>query len=210
MARLHPIKLAAAEGIYKTETPTRIYLFGWTNSKTGETKGVYIPGLLSFLVYRNFNQPVPGLDQFPRELWPPVNVVFQAYHWMLATWVLMFIGAILGWIAVARWRKGKTSRWIMWYSIFSVLFPEIGNQMGWYTAEIGRQPWVVYGLMKTADGVSLSLVPGQVIASLVMFVFVYALLFAMFIYLLDRKIKAGPPDDETGMEEYRDPYLRRA
>ena len=208
VARNQPIKLAAIEGIYKTVTPTRIYTFGWTNPAKEETKGIYIPGLLSFLVYRNFDQPVPGLDQFPRELWPPVAVVFQTYHWMLLMWGLMFIGAILGWIAVARWRKKKKSYFILWYSMFSVLFPEVGNQMGWYTAEIGRQPWVVYGLMKTADGVSLSLVPGQVVSSLILFVVVYALIFALFIYLLDRKIRIGPQDYDSGMDQYHDPYAR--
>lgn len=96
----------------------------------------------------------------------------------------------------------------MWFLVFSVLFPEVANQMGWYTAEIGRQPWVVYGLLKTSEGVSLSLVPGQVVASLIMFVVVYALIFAMFIYLLDRKIKAGPKDYDSGMDQYRDPYAR--
>lgn len=210
VARLHPIKLAAVEGIYQTVTPTRIFAFGWTDPEKRETKGVYIPGLLSFLVYRNFNQPVPGLDQFPRDLWPPVAVVFQTYHWMLAMWGLMFVVAILGWIAVARWRKNKTSRFVMWCAMISVIFPEVGNQMGWYTAEIGRQPWVVYGLLKTADGVTLGLVPGQVIASLIMFVVVYALIFAMFIYLLDKKIRLGPPEEDEGMDEYRDPYKRSA
>lgn len=210
VARFHPIKLAAMEGVYQTVTPTRIYAFGWTNPTARETKGLYIPGLLSFLVYRNFDKAVPGLDQFPRELWPPVAVVFQTYHWMLVMWGLMFLGAILGWIAVRRWKKGKNSPWIMWYCMLSVLFPEIGNQMGWYTAEIGRQPWVVYGLLKTSDGVSPALVPGQVIASLIMFIVVYALLLAMFIYLIDKKIKAGPPEADLGLDQYQDPYARRA
>ncbi|MCH9610865.1 MAG: Cytochrome bd ubiquinol oxidase subunit 1 [Chlamydiales bacterium] len=207
VAKNHPIKLAAMEGVYETVTPTPIYVFGSSNPKEGKTNGLAIPGLLSFLVYRNFNQAVPGLDQFPKELWPPVGVVFQFYHGMLFMWGLMLLGAILGWVAVARWRRGRRSPFIMCYSIVSVLFPEIANQMGWYTAEIGRQPWVVYGLLKTSEGVSLSLVPGQVVASLIMFVVIYALIFALFVFLLDRKIKAGPPDYDSGMDQYRDPYL---
>ena len=203
VAKNQPIKLAAMEGIYETETPTRAYIFGFSNPKTGETRGLYVPGLLSFLVYRTFDKGVPGLNQFPRELWPPVGVVFQTYHLMLFTWVLMLIGVSVGWIAVLRWRRGRRTRFAMWYSMIAVLFPEIGNQMGWFTAEIGRQPWVVYGLMKTSDGVSLSLVPGQVVASLMMFVVVYLLIFAMFIYLLDKKIKTGPQVYDTSMDEYR-------
>ena len=152
------------------------------------------------------HQAVPGLDQFPRELWPPVPIVFATYHWMLFMWGLMLLGVIFGWIAVLRQRKGKSTVLVWWYVIISVLFPEVANQMGWYTAEIGRQPWLVYGLLKTADGVSLSLVPGQVIASLILFAVIYALIFVMFIYLLDRKIKMGPREDAAAMEEYRDPY----
>lgn len=77
--------------------------------------------------------------------------------------------------------------------------------MGWYTAEIGRQPWVVYGLMRTSEGVSTNLVPAQVIFSLSLFVIIYALVFAMFIYLIDRQIKHGPTE-MADIDEYRDPY----
>ncbi len=96
------------------------------------------------------------------------------------------------------------SKWTLRLLIISILFPQIGNQLGWYSAEIGRQPWVVYGLLKTKDGVSKNLVPSQVIFSLILFAFIYLLIFILFIYLMNRKIQQGPEDVEP--DEYRDPY----
>lgn len=90
--------------------------------------------------------------------------------------------------------------------MISILFPEIGNQLGWYSAEIGRQPWVVYNLLRTKDAVSQNLVRGQVIFSLIMFAFIYTLFFIMFIFLMNRKIQQGPQDE--GVDEYRDPYKK--
>ena len=91
-----PIKLAAFEGVYKTENPTRMWLFGMVDAKEKEGEGIAIPGLLSFLVYRNFKEAVPGLDQFPPHLWPNVKIVFQTYHGMIAMWCLMVIGVLFG------------------------------------------------------------------------------------------------------------------
>jgi len=203
VAKNQPIKLAAFEGVYKTSTPTGMFAIGVIEPKEKKVIGIPIPGLLSFLVYRDFTQPVAGLDQFPPELWPPVGVVFQTYHGMLFMWGFMAIAALFGVIA---WKRKKLleSKWTLRFLTISVLFPEIGNQLGWYSAEIGRQPWVVYGLLKTADGVSKNIQRGQVIFSLILFAAVYLLLFVLFIYLMNRKIQQGPED--VGFDEYRDPY----
>jgi len=204
VAKHQPIKLAAFEGVYKTQTPTGMYAFGVVNTKTQKVTGLALPGLLSFLVYRNFDEAVPGLDQFPPDLWPNVGVVFQTYHGMITMWGLMFLGALFALIAL--WRKKLLeSKWTLRFLVISVIFPELANQMGWYSAEMGRQPWVVYGILKTTDGVSQSINRGQVITSLILFSFVYLMLFILFIYLLDKKIRGGPPEEE-GVEEYRDPY----
>jgi cytochrome d ubiquinol oxidase subunit I len=82
--------------------------------------------------------------------------------------------------------------------VFSVGLPQLANQLGWMSAEIGRQPWIVYGLLRTRDAVSKVVSAGETLASLILFALVYALLFGLFIYLLDHKIKEGPVDDETG------------
>jgi cytochrome bd ubiquinol oxidase subunit I len=198
-----PIKLAAFEGVYQTTTPTTMWVMGYVEPEKKKIVGIPIPGLLSFLVYRNFREAVPGLDQFPPELWPNVKICFQTYHGMIAMWGLMFLGVIFGLIAWKR-KKIKESRWTLRFLVISVIFPEIGNQLGWYSAEIGRQPWVVYNLLRTEDGVSKNLEPSQVIFSLILFVLIYALIFIMFIYLLDKKIRQGPEAGEP--EEYHHQY----
>lgn len=203
VAKNQPIKLAAFEGVFKTATPTSMWAIGYVKPKEKEVVGIQIPGLLSFLVYRDFTQAVPGLDQFPPELWPPVSVVFQTYHGMIFMWGLMALGVIFGLIA---WKRKKIleSKWTLRFLVISILFPEIGNQLGWYSAEIGRQPWVVYGLLKTAQGVSDKLKPSQIIFSLILFSIIYFLILVLFIYLMNHKIQHGP--EEYELEEYRDPY----
>ncbi|HWU39516.1 MAG TPA: cytochrome ubiquinol oxidase subunit I, partial [Candidatus Acidoferrum sp.] len=85
---------------------------------------------------------------------------------------------------------------LLWIFVFAVLLPQIANQLGWFTAEVGRQPWIVYGVMRTAAGVSPLVTPGHVITSLVFFTLVYLALFVLFIYLLDQKIRHGPLADD--------------
>ena len=198
-----PIKLAAFEGVYKTETPTGMWALGYVVPEKQKIIGIPIPGLLSFLVYRNFNQAVPGLDQFPPDLWPNVSVVFQTYHGMIAMWGVMFLVVMMTWWAILR-KKLMESKWTLRLLVISVIFPEIGNQLGWYSAEMGRQPWVVQSLLKTKDAVTPHLVPGQIIFSIIMFASIYVLIFALFIFLMDHKIRKGPEDESV--EEYRDPF----
>lgn len=202
VAENQPIKLAAFEGVYETTTPTGMWAFGTVNAKERKVSGLFLPGLLSLLVHRDLSQPVPGLDQYPSELWPNVPIVFQAYHGMIAMWGLMAVAVVFALIA---WKRKKIleSKWTLRFLIISVLFPEIGNQLGWYAAEMGRQPWAVYGLLRTSDAVSPGISPGEVIFSLVLFSLIYLLLFILFIYLVDRKIEHGPEVVED-IEEYRD------
>jgi cytochrome bd ubiquinol oxidase subunit I len=203
VAHNQPIKLAAFEGVFTTQTPTPMWVVGSVNPKDQKVIGIPIPGLLSFLVFHNFSEAVTALDQFPPELWPNVKIVFQTYHGMIAMWGLMLLGVILGFIA---WKRKRLleSKWTLRYLMISVLFPEIANQLGWASAEMGRQPWVVHGLLLTKEGVSANIVPSQVIFSLTLFSLIYLLIFIMFIYLMDLKIKTGPEVWET--EEYRNQF----
>lgn len=188
-----PTKLAALEGVYQTVPRTPITLFGWVDSETQTVHGVQIPGLLSLLTNRDLNTPVRGLDQFPQADWPKVAAVFQTYHLMVMMWGLMVLGAVGGiWL----WRKGKLfhAKWFLRYLVISVLFPQIANEAGWFTAELGRQPWIVYGLMRTSEGLSRKIHAGQVFSSITIFLAIYILLFILFIYLLNHKIKQGPQD----------------
>lgn len=203
VAKHQPIKLAAMEGIYDTRPYTPIALFGYVDAQTETVKGLQIPGGLSFLTYHDFKTPVPGLKDFPRDEWPNVPAVFQTYHLMISMWGLMF-GCVV--MAVLLWRKKilDRSKWILRVLVISVIFPQLANQAGWFTAEMGRQPWLVYKLLRTVNGVSASIQSGQVIASIIMFIVIYLLLFALFLYLLDQKIKHGPEEDMPS--EYRNPY----
>ncbi len=194
-----PAKLAAMEGIYKTEPKTPLTLFGWVDETAKTVRGVQIPGLLSLLTYRNWDTPVQGLDQIPLDEQPPIGIVFQTYHLMIAMWGLMVLITLVSLYLWKKQRLGKT-KWALWALILSVVLPQIANQTGWMTAEIGRQPWVVYGLLRTTRGVSPTIVSSQVVMSICMFILIYVLLFFLFLFLLDRKIKNGPILDEEGTE----------
>ena len=195
VANYQPSKLAAMEGVYKTEPNTPLTLIGWVDEKAQTVRGIQIPGLLSFLTYHNFETPIKGFDQIPPDERPPIGIVFQTYHLMIAMWGLMVLVTI---ISLYLWRKNKLAKtkWVLWSLIISVIFPQIANQTGWMTAEIGRQPWVVYGLLRTVKGVSPTIVSSQVVMSIIMFIVIYALLLFLFLFLLDRKIKHGPTEEE--------------
>jgi cytochrome bd ubiquinol oxidase subunit I len=199
-----PIKLAAFEGVYETKTPTGMFLFGIVDKESRQVSGIQLPGLLSFLVYRNFKKPIVGLDHVPADMTPNVPVVFQTYHLMIFMWALMFLAVCITLIALYR-KKITESHWILKFLIISVLFPQIANQAGWFSAEMGRQPWVVQGLLKTQDGASPLIKPSQVIASLTLFSLIYLLLFILFIFLMNKKIQEGPID-ELATIEYRDTF----
>jgi cytochrome d ubiquinol oxidase subunit I len=193
VAETQPAKLAAFEGHFPASAPAGAYLFGWVDDEAEKVYGLEIPGLLSFLVHNDAEKPVTGLKAFPSEGRPPANLVFQSYHIMVAIGMLLIPLSLLG--VYTLWRKtlGAT-RWLLWIFVFSVLLPQIANQMGWFTAEVGRQPWIVYGLLRTSESLSKSVDATQVVISLVMFMIIYLLLFALFIYLLNEKIKHGPDD----------------
>lgn len=206
VAKYQPSKLAAMEGVFTTQPATPMTLFGWVDKENKTVNGIQIPGLLSLLTYSDFKTPIKGFDQIPETDWPPVQPVFQAYHMMIYMWFAMAIATLLGLYAWQR-KKLHTSRFILKCLVASVLFPQIANQVGWMTAEIGRQPWIVWGLLRTYEGVSRSINERQVVMSLIMFALIYSMLFALFVFLLDRKIKHGPEmaakKDET---LYRDPF----
>ncbi len=201
VARHQPAKLAAFEGHYRSSDQAHLYLLGWVDQKNERVYGPYVPGGLSFLLHGNFDTPVPALNDFPDNDVPKqVNAIFQFYHLMVA-FGLFFIGLTL--FGVFLWWRGKLFRyrWLLFVFVFAVILPQLSNQFGWFAAEMGRQPWVVYGLLRTSDALSAVVNAEQVLFSLVMFTLLYALLFVLFIYLLNKKIQAGPYDE--GLTENR-------
>ncbi|MFC0262899.1 cytochrome ubiquinol oxidase subunit I [Fontibacter flavus] len=198
-------KLAAFEGLYETQTNAPLYLFGWTDPETRQTTGIAIPGMLSFLVHGDTLGEVKGLEEWPKEDWPPVNGVFQSYHLMVALGML-FIGLTLFTLFML-W-KGKLfqTTWLLKLYLPAVALPVIANQLGWVSAERGRQPWIVQGLLRTSEGVSKSITTEEVAISLVMFMIVYTLLFFVWLYVLDREIKHGP----ESVQAYEAGFKKRA
>jgi cytochrome bd ubiquinol oxidase subunit I len=192
VSKNQPAKLAAMEGHYEKSAPADLYLFGWVDNESQEVTGLGLPGGLSFLVHKDFEAPITGLNAFPKEDRPSqVNAVFQFYHIMIS--IGMFLIA-LTFYASFLWWKGKLfdSKWLLRIFAFSVLLPQIANQAGWFAAEMGRQPWIVYGHLRTSEGFSQEVSANQILFSLILFFVVYSLLFLLFMYSLNKKIKHGP------------------
>src|SRR5262249_36302071 len=148
VAKNQPAKLAAFEGLFNTTSNAPLTLVGYVDEQNQKVVGIQVPGLLSFLVYRDIHATVKGLDAFAPEDRPRVSSNFFFFHGMVGIgFTLLFISALgcfYGWR-----RKLANTRWLLWILVFSVLGPEIANQLGWFAAEVGRQPWIVYGLLRT-------------------------------------------------------------
>jgi cytochrome d ubiquinol oxidase subunit I len=195
VAENQPAKLAAFEGHFEAYAPADLYVLGWVVKDDQKVYGIKVPGGLSFLVDYDFNAPVTGLNAFAENDQPSqVNAVFQFYHIMVAIGVFMIALTLY---ASFLWWRGQLfdKKWLLWIFVFAALLPQVANQAGWFAAEMGRQPWVVYGLLRTSDALSESVVAEQVLFSLVLFFLVYVLLFVLFVYLLNKKIQAGPYEE---------------
>ncbi|MDH7912761.1 cytochrome ubiquinol oxidase subunit I [Winogradskyella sp. SYSU M77433] len=202
VAENQPAKLAALEGHFEANEPADMYLFGWVDKKNQEVTGVKIPGGLSFLLDYDFDTPVKGLNAFPKDEIPTqINAVFQFYHIMVFIG-MFFIGLTL--YASYLWWKGKLfeRKWLLRIFAFSVLLPQIANQVGWFAAEMGRQPWVVYGHLRTNQAFSQEVSSNQILFSLILFFVVYAILFLLFLYSVDKKIKHGPYEEAQNPDEF--------
>lgn len=191
-----PSKLAAFEGLYHTQKNAPLTLAGWIDSKNNKLLyPVQLPGMLSYLSFGSRDAEVKGLDQFPKEDWPAVLPVFVAYRIMLLLWAAMMFIALVGvWLL----KRGSLlqHRWLLGLMTISAIFPQVANQTGWYCAEVGRYPWIVYGLLRISDGLSKSVSANQVFGSLVLFSAVYLFLLLLFLYLMNEKITQGPERDE--------------
>jgi cytochrome d ubiquinol oxidase subunit I len=195
VAKNQPVKLAAFEGLYQTTPHAPLAIFGWVDEKNEQVIGPKVPGLLSFLAHSDPAAPVAGLNEAspdPKNR-PPINVTFQLFHLMVAVGFAMILIASLGFLYF--WRGSLfDKRWMLWLLLLSVLGPQIANQAGWFAAEVGRQPWIVQGLLRTSEGLSAVVKANTVLSSIILFSAVYVLLFAVFIYLLNDKIQHGPDE----------------
>jgi cytochrome d ubiquinol oxidase subunit I len=195
IARNQPAKLAAFEGLYNTTSNAPLVVVGLVDEKDQKVAGISAPGLLSFLVYGDFHTPVTGLNAFPPQDWPPVTPSFLFFHLMVGIGFAMILVSAAGFLYFYRGSLHQR-RWLLWVLVFSVLLPQLANQFGWFAAEVGRQPWLVYGVMRTPEGLSAVVQAQTVLASLILFTVIYFLLFAVFLYLLNDKIQHGPHADD--------------
>ncbi len=193
VAKNQPAKLAAFEGLYRTTSNAPLTLVGWVDEKNEKVIGPAIPGLLSYLAHGDTGAAVTGLNEIKPEDRPPVLYSFLFFHGMVLIGGAMILISGLGFLY---FRHGSLfeRRWLLWLLVLSVLGPQLANQFGWFAAEVGRQPWIVYGLMRTPEGLSAVVTAQTVLTSLILFTLIYLLLFAVFIYLLNDKIQHGPDD----------------
>ena len=193
VAEKQPAKLAAMESLWETTDMAPVYMFAWPdpeNEKNAVEFGA-IPGLLSFLVKHDINAVVPGLKDFPKDERPPVLVTSFSFKGMVGLGTIFILLTVYGWFKRKKLLENPLYLKIM---IFAIPLPYLAIQLGWIVAEIGRQPWLVYGVFKTADGASPVAV-SQVAISLVAFILVYSVLGAAGFYLMFQKAKKGPELD---------------
>ena len=193
IARHQPAAVAGMEGLFNTQRGAGIVLIGQPNEeKQTIDNPLVVNDVLSFLIYGTTEAEVKGLDQFPRDQWPePLPLLFYSYHIMagLGTYfvLLMVVAGFLLW-------RGKLfqARWALWPLLLSFPLPYIANTAGWMTAEIGRQPWVVYGLIRTSEGYSKYVSAGNGLFTLLGFMGIYTVLSILFIILVYQIILKGP------------------
>ena len=198
LAKHQQAAVAAMEGLFHSQKGAPIVLIGQPNEENQSIDNpIAVNDVLSFLIYGTTRAEVKGLDQFPRDQWPaPLPLLFYCYHIMagLGTYfvLIMIIAAFLLW----RGRLFQT-RSVLWALLLSLPFPYIANTAGWMTAEIGRQPWVVYGLMRTSEGYSKYVSASTSLFTLLGFMGIYTVTSILFIVLVYRIIDRGPAVGES-------------
>src|SRR6202035_2095510 len=193
MAKHQPAAIAGMEGLFRSQKGAPIVLIGQPDEEHQTIDNpIAVNDVLSFLIYGTTRAEVKGLNEFPRDQWPePLPLLFYSYHIMagLGTYFafIMVVAAFLLW-------RGKLfqNRWVLWALLLSFPFPYIANTAGWLTAELGRQPWVVYGLIRTSAGYSKYVGPGNSLFTLLGFMGLYTVTSILFIVLVYRIIDKGP------------------
>lgn len=196
IAKTQPTKFAAMEAQWETKRGVglNLLLFPDVANECNAVEGICVPNALSFLAFKDPNAEIKGLKDFPKELRPPVTATFLSFRLMVGIGTFMIIASLLG-IFLSRKQNFEEYRWFLTIMVFAIPAPYLAQQLGWLVAELGRQPWIVYGVLKTADAVSKSITTTQVTLSLLGFTVLYGLLGAIDIYLLAKYAKKGPDKD---------------
>ena len=206
VAREQPAKFAAIQGLYSTESGAPLAVFAFPTMPPPELKAkIEIPGLLSWLAFGDIHAKILGINEFPRDDLPPLFITFVSYHNMVALGMLFILLTGLGAFQLYRkrlWESKKLMRLFIW----AIPLPVIACELGWITTEVGRQPWIIYNVMRVRDAVSTAVDANEVIFSLILFGLIYLLIGSAYIYLLVKEIKHGPEaadstDNGEGMKE---------
>jgi cytochrome bd ubiquinol oxidase subunit I len=199
VARKQPVTLAAMEMLFNTQEGAPLVIIGQPNMVTQSIdNGIHIPKMLSFLTYRRWHAEVKGLNEVPQNDWPQnIPLLYYSYHIMVGLGMLFIAITVVA--AFLMWRGSLyNARWMLWILLLALPFPYIANTAGWMTAELGRQPWLVYGLLRTADGYSKMVSAGNGWFTFLGFAGMYTVLSILSLFLVRREIEHGP---EPGVVE---------
>jgi cytochrome bd ubiquinol oxidase subunit I len=188
-----PVTLAAMEGRFVGGSMASVAVIGQPNVAARRLDNpIEIPGALSFLAYGHFGSNVHGLDDFPKESWPDnIELLYYSFHLMITLGTIFIVLMAYAGIQNLRGRL-ESSRWLLWILMLAFPFPYLANTLGWMTAELGRQPWLIYGLFRTSDGYSKVVSSGDTVFTLIGFVGLYFVLGLLFLFLVGREINHGP------------------
>jgi cytochrome d ubiquinol oxidase subunit I len=192
LTRFQPAKVAAMEGLFKTQEGAPLAIIGMPDRERQELMDpIYVPGVLSYLAYGSFSARVTGLNDIPPDQHPPIEIVYYAYHIMVGLGTI-FIAVLTG-AAFLLWRGTLFDRRAMlWVLMLTMPFPYIANEAGWVVAEVGRQPWTVYGLQRVADATSTNVTAGMTYFTLIGFMGLYLVLGLLYLLLFARIVNDGP------------------
>jgi cytochrome d ubiquinol oxidase subunit I len=192
VTRFQPAKMAAMEGLFKTQHGAPLAIIGMPDRERQELMDpIYVPGVLSYLAYGNFSARVTGLNDIPADLHPPIEIVYYAYHIMVGLGTIFIAVALTA--AFFLWRGTLFERrGVLWVLMLTMPFPYIANEAGWVVAEVGRQPWIVYGLQRVADASSPNVTAGMTYFTLIGFMGLYLVLGILYLLLFARIVNDGP------------------
>jgi len=193
VAEKQPVALAAMEGLFESERQAGVVLIGQPDVENRRIDNpIVIPRALSYLIYQNWNAEVAGLEAFPEEDWPDnIPLLYYSYHVMVGLGTIFIAITVLATFLLWR-RRLFESRWMLWILMLAMPFPFIANIAGWLTTELGRQPWLVYGLMRTSEGVSPNISSGNVLFTLIGFAGMYLIMGLLYILIMVREVAHGP------------------
>jgi cytochrome bd ubiquinol oxidase subunit I len=196
VAEHQPVKMAAFENVTETQDGAPLWLFGWLTKNddgTYDTHGIGIPNGLSLILHVNPDAHVTGLDSVPAADRPPEQLVFQSYHLMIGLGILFVLVLLLA-LVMHYLKRLENARWLLWLLVACIPLALLAINLGWMSAEVGRQPWIVQGLMRTTDGVSPVVSTGEIWTTLGLFGLIYLVLFVAWLRIFLGIIRKGPED----------------